>query len=124
MCTSCGGICAIVDRMIAEYRRQVTQEAESSHRRYFHPTEASGMSGGEDTTSLAKLVEEAACIGMTPQELENQLKHDSGFAEPVAAWIQERQVPNGMVRKIILTNAERIIREYGAKPQLTLLETA
>ncbi len=119
MCIDCGGICAVLDRMIDEYLSSGHEEGPG--RRFFHPTSVPGQTGPEDTTALSDLIEQAACIGMTPQQLEDELISCSGFAEPVANWVREQKVPNGMVRKIILTNAEMIIRERGAQPSKSLV---
>ncbi len=121
MCEDCGGICAVLDRMIDEYLRMVDG---GRHRRFFHPMEIPGKNSATDSTTLSQFVEQAACIDMTPQELEAELVKRSGFAESVQGWLQEKRVPNGMIRKIILTNAEMIIRERGARPRLTLLKVA
>lgn len=138
MCEDCGGICAILDRMILEHvtmsgkppeeLREIGEMLDGVNReksRYFHPTEyVGGSTSWDDTANLSDLVEQAACIDMTPQDLEDEIAKRCGFVEAVKSWIQEKKTPNGMIRLIILRNAELIIREHGARPQLTLLEAA
>ena len=131
MCEDCGGICAIFDRMIEDAIRASgrTVGFSEGYRSRFHSTNVKGITGADgpkDEASLHDLVEEAACIDMTPQELEAELSRRSGLGESISLWIREKRVPSGMVRKIILTNAEDIIREHGARPKhsVSMLEAA
>lgn len=135
MCEDCGGICAVLDRLILSHLAMTGQptpevsaedylNAGGTKRKYFHPTEYIGARSGDDTMSFFDFIEEAARIGMTPQQLETEIASRCGFPEAVSSWIREEKIPNGMVRKIILTNAEIVVRKHGAKPQMTLLEAA
>ncbi len=123
MCEDCGGICARLDAMIDEYLELMGKYESgfsAGYRSRFHSTNVKGITGAADVTSLKALVEEAACIGMTSQALEVELSKRTGFKEAVSLWIREEKTPNGLVRKIILTNAEAILHECGAVPELSL----
>ena len=132
MCEDCGGICAIFDRMFREYAEEVLGQSydfSEGYKSKFHSTNVKGITGTDgkaDSTNLAELIEQAACIGMTPQELETELAKRSGFGEAATLWIKEQKVPCGMVRKMLLQNVEAIIREHGARPQhsMEMLEAA
>lgn len=127
MCKDCGGICARLDAMIAEFLEHLGEREigfSAGYRSRFHSTNVTGITGPADMTALSELVEEAACIGLTPQQLENELIRSTGFGTAVQEWIRKQKTPNGLVRKIILTSAERILRNHGAQPELTLLRAA
>jgi hypothetical protein len=75
----------------------------------------------DNTTQLSELLAEASCIDMTPEELGIAIKELTGYEAAIDGWIKEGKIPNGMMRRVILTNAETIIRERGLQPQKTLL---
>ena len=68
-----------------------------------------GSSSADDAVELRRLLESAANIGMTVQDMEVELAMRTGFGDAVRNWVQENQTPNGMVRKIILNSAKAIV---------------
>ena len=84
-------------------------------RRYIHPTTLPGSSSAIDTVELRRLLEHAANIGMTAQDMEDALATRTGFGDAVHNWVQQIQTPNGMVRKIILNSAKAIVGAVEAK---------
>ncbi len=78
-------------------------------RRYIHATTLPGSSSANDAVELRRLLKHAANIGMTAQDMEDELAMRTGFGDAVRNWFQENQTPNGMVRKIILNSAKAIV---------------
>ena len=68
-----------------------------------------GSSSVNDAVELRRLLESAANIGMTVQDMEAELAMRTGFEDAVRNWVQENQTPNGMVRKIVLNSARAIV---------------
>ncbi len=115
MCIACGAvICAIFDRMIVFELARIVGNI--GMQRSMHSTNIGRATGPSDTEIFAEFIEHAAELGMTPQELETEISVRSGFAEHVSNWIQEKTIPNGLARKIILTNVEILLKERGAQP--------
>jgi hypothetical protein len=55
------------------------------------------------------MLEHAVSIGITAQDMEDKLATRTGFGDAVRNWVQEKQTPNGMIRKIILNSAKAIV---------------
>lgn len=78
-------------------------------------------SAADGFNSLSQLIARAPGIHLSPEAFKQELAMRSGFGEAVEKWASAAKVPNGLARKIILTCAEEILRERGARPSLTLL---
>lgn len=123
MCDECGAIiCAIFDRMIA--RELSLLGADIGTHRGVHPTNVAKATGVSDTNDFHRLVGQSMDIGLTPQEMETELIRRTGYPDAVSQWIKEKKIPCGLVRKIILTNVEAILRERGARPARSAKELA
>ena len=70
-----------------------------------------GSSIEADTAVLRNLLERAASIDMTVQAMEDELATRTGFDDAVRNWVSGTLMPNGLVRKIILSNAQLILNE-------------
>ncbi len=69
------------------------------------------------------MAEAAVGIGYEPGEFLAELAKRSGFKEHVHGWARGK-IPNGLACKIILTQAEIMIRERGASPEESMREAA
>ena len=78
-------------------------------RRYTHPTTIPGSSSVNDTAEFRRTLEYAVSIGMTEQDMEDELATRTGYGDAARNWVQENQTPNGLVRKIILDSAKAIV---------------
>ena len=85
------------------------RHTEKMPRRYIHSTAMSGATGATDTARLRDLVTRAARLGMTPQEFKEDLAVRTGFGDAVRSWFREEVAPNGLIRRIILNNAEDLV---------------
>ncbi|MCA9367957.1 hypothetical protein KC887_06895 [Candidatus Kaiserbacteria bacterium] len=125
MCDHCGAvICAIFDRMIMREVAFLAVAARFSegYRPKYYSLNVAGITSGEDADRLSELVARAEDIGMDVVSLEAEICARTKMPEPVKMWIRDEQVPNGLVRKIILTNVEEILKERGAQPQRSTTE--
>ncbi len=124
MCDHCGAvICTIFDRMIAReiaFLQAIAHLSESRRPTYY--SLEIGTTGRHDTDKLSDLVAQAKDIGLSPNEMEQELCRRTKMLEPVRGWIAGRFVPNGLARKIILTNVEQILTERGARPERSARE--
>ncbi len=117
MCTQCDGICLMFGRLVLDLRRDSQPVQPQSERRTFIPLELGRVHNvPHEYTSLGELIK------MVPDRwnFKKELATRSGYGEVVEAWAKG-WVPNGCVRKIILTCAEQILRENGAEPAVSLL---
>ena len=78
-------------------------------RRYIHSTTMVGSSVDSDADELRELVKVAAERGIMAQSFEDELAARTGFENPVRRWFQVGEAPNGLVRRIILSNAKDLI---------------
>ena len=80
-------------------------------RRYVHSTTIPGSSIDLDTKELSELLDRASSVNMTVQSMRDELAESSGFDKAARNWIMGRDIPNGLVRKIILSNARALLKE-------------
>ena len=78
-------------------------------RRYIHSTTMIGSSVASDATELRELGKIAAERGIKPKTFEDELAARTGFEDSVRNWFQVGEAPNGLVRRIILSNAKDLI---------------
>ena len=78
-------------------------------RTYTHGMSFPGATGETDTDELRRLMKRAADLGVSARSMEEALCVKTGFDEAVRSWIQETQIPNGVVRRIILNGAREIV---------------
>ncbi len=130
MCTTCETqICVIFDELVNSLMRDEPRifrqvPAEAPTRPKYLIMELSDRSATEAIEGrFNDLVNASTGIGYSPGEFMHELGERSGYQEQVRNWARGK-VPNGWVRKIILTRAEMMIRERGAAPEQTLLIAA
>jgi hypothetical protein len=123
MCNQCGAnLCAIFDRLVADYFRDfpaASPEEERQRPKYIPMDVRNAPDSAGDFASLTKLVEHAPEIGLPRMTFLAELSERSGFGNAIQMWMREK-VPNGLVRKIILSCAEQILREHGAMPTMSM----
>lgn len=128
MCEECRTqICAMVDALISDYFRDFPQEcvSEETHRPKYIPMDVrNAPKAATNENAFKDMVDAADGIGYTSGEFMGELAKRSGFKDHVHGWAMKGKIPNGLARKIILTCAEEMIRERGARPALTLLKKA
>lgn len=124
MCAVCDGICPFFEALVAAYFRAVPHppafEVETSRRTFMSMELPNAPDAATETRQFADLIDHADLIGMSPDEFRGEIATRSGLTEQVGKWAMGI-MPNGWARKLILTNAEDIIRERGAHPELSLL---
>lgn len=128
MCEECRTmICAMFDALVLDYFREFPprpQSLEEARRsKYIQMDVRNAPKSAQTTTGFKEMVEAATGIGYTPGEFMAELAKKSGFKDHVHNWARGK-IPNGLARKIILTCAEEMIREAGAKPTMSLLQIA
>lgn len=127
MCDTCETlICVLFDVLVRDYFRDfpARQEDVPAHRpTYIRLDVRNAAESAATKTGFKDMVEAATGIGYDSGEFLNVLAAKSGFKDHVHNWARGT-IPNGLARKIILTCAEKIIRERGAQPTLSLLEAA
>ncbi len=135
MCEECRtGICEIFDNLAREYFRDFppTDEtiqkflnefplmASEYRRRKYMPMDVENAPKSAATeTEFSKMADAADGIGMKRMEFLTELSSRSGFGDAIMAWAKGK-IPNGLARKIILTNVEDVLRERGAKPEMSM----
>lgn len=129
MCDTCEtAICLLFDELVRDYYidfppRLPHREPSSSRPKYVS-TEFSGTArAAASEERFGEMVQAATGIGYESGEFMAELGRLSGYKEHVHNWARGK-VPNGLIRKIILTRAEMMIRERGAQPTLTLRQAA
>lgn len=124
MCDTCEAlICAPFNTLVSDYFRDhphLAAEPEAYRSKFMPLDVRNAPKSATSTSAFKKLVAGATAIGYTPEEFLATLSSRSQFSEQVANWMEDR-LPNGLARMVILTCAEKIIREAGAAPELTLL---
>lgn len=124
MCTQCvTDICAVFDALVADYFREFPPAfEEAGHRRpkYMPMDVGNAPHSAADFGTLKELIDRAPGIGFKPWEFKTELAKRSGLGEQIEEWANQGKVPNGLARKIILSCAEDVLLERGARPQLTL----
>lgn len=126
MCTAptCNDICSFFTPLVAGYFRATSHppafEVERGRRMFMAMDVTDAPDAATESRQFADFLEQAHRIKMTPEELHEAIASSCGFVEAVANWANG-VVPNGWVRKIILTNAEMILNERGSYPELSLL---
>jgi hypothetical protein len=131
MCDECGGrVCAMLDGLIADYWRDFPRRAPrdfnlaEAHRPRYVPMDVrNAPKSAERPMGLLELAEHADDMGLSRDEFVSELKLRSQYAGPIDGWLSGK-LPFGLIRKIILTCAEQILREQGARPQYSLLQAA
>jgi hypothetical protein len=116
-------ICAVFDALAARYYRDfpvVTNENEYRRKKYMPMDVSNAPRAADGFDTLKSLIDRAPGIGFEPWEFKTELAKRSGFGEQIEAWANQDKVPNGLARKIILSCAEDILLERGARPQLSL----
>jgi hypothetical protein len=78
-------------------------------RTYLHPMSLPGASPKSDTEQLGGLVEQAVRLGMNKQAFEDALCQRTGFERSVRGWFGGADIPNGMMRRILLNAAREIV---------------
>ena len=74
-----------------------------------------GSTEETDRIELRILLEESIALGMTAAALEDELATRTGFEDAVRGWMNSKQTPNGLVRRIILNNAKQLVRDRQRK---------
>lgn len=124
MCDHCGAvICAIFDRMIVRelaYLAAVAHLRESRQPSYY--SLEIGSTSRQDADKLSDLTNQAKDTGMSSDEMEEELCRRTKMPDVVRKWIHQLFIPNGMARKIILTNVEALLKEKGARPERSARE--
>ena len=126
MCIDCGGICTVLSRMIGDYHREfpaASHDTEDWRPKYVPMDVQNAPKAAIDPAGLADMLEHVEGIGMSRLEFATELSRRSGLGEQVENWIHGR-IPNGWARKLILINAEDIVREHGAHPVMSMQEAA
>lgn len=127
MCDICElSICLFFDMLVMEYYRDnppVSADEEVRRPRYMPMDVRNAPQAAQSANAFSDMVEAAEGIGYAAGEFLNELGRQTGLPEQVVNWARGR-VPNGLARKIILTRAEMMIRERGARPELSFLEAA
>ena len=135
MCEECRtGICEIFDNLAREYFRDfpLTRQSieaflgdlpemfrEYRRRKYIPMDVENAPRSAATETEFSKMADKADGIGMSRMEFLTELSSRSGFGEAIMAWAKGK-IPNGLARKIILTNVEDILLERGAKPKMSM----
>ena len=122
MCEICDGICRIFDALVSEYYRDfppISEEEERNRPKYMPLDVRNAPKAAASFTALKDLLDRAGDIGFRGWQFKAELVKRSGYGEWIDSWTNGK-VPNGLVRKIILSCAEDIIRERGAQPSLSL----
>lgn len=133
MCDVCETrICMLFDELVAGYYRDFPNEQPRNtafdtdvRRSKYVSLEIGTRAEADETLNRFKdMVEAAVGIGYDPGEFMNRLGEMSGYGDWVRDWARNNKIPNGLVRKIILTCAEKLIRENGAAPRLSFAQAA
>ena len=129
MCTDCvTDICAVLDALILSYWRDhppVRQDGKKHKRpKYVQMDVTNAPKAAAQFDTLQELIKRAPGIGFKGFEFKKLLADRSGLGEHIEAWANQDKIPNGMARKMILSCAEDIIRERGAKPKYSMAEAA
>jgi len=128
MCTDCvTDICAVLDALILSYWRDhppVQQNTEHRRPKYVPMDVTNAPKAAAQFDTLKELIDRAPGIGFKGFEFKKMLAERTGFGEHIEAWANQGNIPNGLARKMILSCAEDILRERGAKPQYTMAQAA
>lgn len=128
MCTDCvTDICAVLDALILSYWRDhpPAQEKDGHRRPKYVPMDVTNApKAAAQFDTLQELIKRAPGIGFKGFEFKKLLADRTGLGEHIEAWANQDKIPNGMARKMILSCAEEIVRERGAKPQYTMAKAA
>lgn len=118
MCTRCDGICLMFGRLVLDLQRDSQPVRSAPERPTFIPLEL-----GREHNVPHEYASLDDLIKLAPERwnFKETLAARSGYGKVVEAWANRDRIPNGCVRKIILTCAEQILRENGAKPEISLL---
>jgi hypothetical protein len=130
MCVECQtDICGFFDILVRAYFAGVALQlnhgadelgAPRKRRPKYHVLNVSDKVRSEETkTAFAEMVARAPGIGLAPGAFIGMLAERSGFKKQVHEWAREK-IPHGFAREVILAAAEDILRERGAKPEMTL----
>lgn len=68
-----------------------------------------GASVEADTDELRFLVDRAVGLGITRETMEDELVKRTGFGNAVRGWFRDNQIPNGLVRRMILNSAKHLV---------------
>ena len=126
MCSTCETmICAMFDRLAADYFRSFPPVERDEHRRpkYMPADVSNAAESAASKNGFSEMADAADGIGMTRMAFLTELSQRTGFGDAVMGWATGK-IPNGLVRKIILTAAEDILRERGASPEYRMAEAA
>ncbi len=128
MCNDCvTDICAVLDALILSYWRDhpPTRENEGHKRpKYMQMDVRNAPKAAAEFDTLAELIRRAPGIGFKSWEFKTELAKRTRMGDVIEAWANEDKVPNGLARKMILSAAEDILLERGARPQYSLKQAA
>jgi len=128
MCPTCvTDICAVLDAMILSYwHDHPPAREEDGHRRpkYMQMDVRNAPKAAAEFDTLAELIKRAPGIGFEPWEFKTELANRTKMGDVIEAWANQNKIPNGLARKMILSAAEDILLERGAKPQHSLKQAA
>jgi hypothetical protein len=127
MCQECvTDICLVFDRLVAGYYQDHPAPREDEHKRdkYMQMDVRNAPQVAADFGTLKELIDRAPGINFQPWEFKTELAKRSGFGEQIEAWANADKIPNGLARKIILSCAEDILIERGARPERSMKEAA
>ena len=124
MCQECRtGICAMFDAMVRDYFREFWSAEEEGRPKYMPLDVRNAPESAATKTGFADMASAADGIGLTRMEFLAELSKRSGFGEAIMGWAKGK-IPNGLARKIILTCAEDILKERGARPEMSMQQAA
>src|SRR3989344_113984 len=95
------------------------REDDEKHKRpkYMQMDVRNAPKAAAEFETLAELIKRAPGIGFKPWEFKTELATRTQMGDVIEAWANQNKIPNGLARKIILSAAEDILLERGAKPQ-------
>jgi hypothetical protein len=129
MCDDCAtDICAVFDAMILAYWRDHppvrTEDDKHKRPKYMQMDVRNAPKAAAEFETLAELIVRAPGIGFEPWEFKTELAKRTKMGDVIESWANENKIPNGLARKIILSAAEDILLERGAKPQYSFKQAA
>lgn len=128
MCDEClTDICVVLDALILSYWRDhpPVREGEKHKRpKYMQMDVRNAPKAAAEFDTLKELIDRAPGIGFKPWEFKTELANRTKMGDVIEDWANHDKIPNGLARKIILSAAEDILRERGARPQHSLKEAA
>jgi hypothetical protein len=130
MCEECRtGICALFDGLVRGYFTEFRPEllprpgefdlSEKKRPKYMPADVGNAPESAATKDGFSKMADAADGIGFTRMEFLTELSNRSGYGEWIMKWAGG-EIPNGIVRKIILTCAEDVLKEHGARPEMSM----